>query len=174
MSAAEQRRRPRLMIADDDAIVRSVLSMWLASDFDIVGVAADGEEAIELAAASQPDAALVDVEMPKGGGLAAVRGIVAVAAAAAIVVLADECDGPVRELIEAGAIAYCPKGAAPEALVDSVIESIAVRASQRAGVSQAERGSRAGSSHGSDAAIPSPRPRSRRHDVRSNGGMAGR
>jgi DNA-binding NarL/FixJ family response regulator len=128
MSAARP-KTPRLLIADDDAVIRSVLEMSLSSDFEIVGVAADADEAIELAHTMQPDAALVDVEMPKGGGLRAVPEILKVAPQTAIVVLSiDESDGLVRELINAGAIAYCRKGIAPESLAESLIDAIAVRA----------------------------------------------
>jgi DNA-binding NarL/FixJ family response regulator len=98
------------MIADDNPVIRSMLGMSLRGGFEVVGVAADSEEAIELARATQPDAAVVDVEMPKGGGLQAVRGILEVAPDTAIVVLsADEIDGVVRELMRAGAIAYLRK-----------------------------------------------------------------
>jgi CheY-like chemotaxis protein len=76
--------RPRLMIADDNPVIRSMLGMSLSGGFEVVGAAADSEEAIELARATQPDAAVVDVEMPKGGGLRAVRGILEVAPGTAI------------------------------------------------------------------------------------------
>jgi DNA-binding NarL/FixJ family response regulator len=117
--------RPRLMIADDDPVVQTMLSMSLDGEFEVVGVAADSEEAIELARISQPDAAVVDVEMPKGGGMHAVRGILEVAPDTAIVVLSgDESDSLVRELMQAGAIAYRRKGLAPQVLAESLTESI--------------------------------------------------
>jgi DNA-binding NarL/FixJ family response regulator len=128
---APRTKNPRLLIADDDTVIRSVLGMSLSVDFEIVGAAADADEAIELARATQPDAALVDVEMPGGGGRHAVPGILKVAPQTAIVVLSiDESDGLVRELINAGAIAYCRKGVAVDSLVESLIEAIAVRAKE--------------------------------------------
>jgi DNA-binding NarL/FixJ family response regulator len=124
-SIAPADRRPSLMIADDDSVVTSMLGMSLEHEFDVVGVAGDGEEAVELARTSQPDAALVDVEMPNGGGLRAVRGIVEVAPDTAIVVLSgDEADATVRDLIQAGATAYRRKGVTSHALAQSLIESI--------------------------------------------------
>jgi DNA-binding NarL/FixJ family response regulator len=109
-----------------------MLSMSLVSEFDVVGVAGDSEEAVELARATQPDAAVVDVEMPKGGGLSAVRGILEVAPDTAIVVLsADESDGVVRDLMRAGAIAYVRKGVTPKALAESLVESIEAHAHGR-------------------------------------------
>jgi DNA-binding NarL/FixJ family response regulator len=123
---------PRLMIADDDPVVQSMLDMSLGQEFNIVGLAADGEKAVELAKASQPDAALVDVEMPEGGGLRAVRGIHEVAPDTAIVVLSiDESDGVVREFMQAGAVAYLRKGVAPRVLADALMDSIEVHATER-------------------------------------------
>jgi DNA-binding NarL/FixJ family response regulator len=131
-SVAPGAHLPRLMIADDDPLVRSVLGMSLSHAFDVVGVARDSEEAVELARTSQPDAALVDVVMPKGGGLRAVRGILEVAPDTAIVVLSgDESDAGVRELMQAGAIAYRRKGVAPQVLAESLIQSIDAHASER-------------------------------------------
>lgn len=131
-SAAPANARPRLLIADDNPMIRSTLGMSLSGEFEVVGVAADSEEAVELARATQPDAALVDVEMPKGGGLLAVRGILEVAPGTAIVMLSgDEVDGVVRELIRAGAIAYMRKGVAPHVLAESLTESIEAHAHGR-------------------------------------------
>jgi DNA-binding NarL/FixJ family response regulator len=116
---------PRLIIADDDPIVQSVLGNVLGERFDVVGIAADGEEAVALARAFRPDVALIDVEMPKGGGLRAVEGICEVAPGTAIVVLScDESDASVRELIQAGAIAYRRKGIEPELLAEALRGSI--------------------------------------------------
>jgi DNA-binding NarL/FixJ family response regulator len=128
--------RPRLIVADDDPVVRSILGMTLSESFNIVGVAADGEEAIDLARASQPDAAVVDVEMPGGGGLHAVRGIVVASPGTAIVILSgDESDEGVRQLMSAGAIAYLRKGLATPAFVASVTASIRAHARMQGGPS---------------------------------------
>ena len=123
---------PRVMIADDDPVVQALLQAYLSSTFDVVGIATDSEMAVELARTSQPDAALVDVDMPKGGGLHAVRGILEVAPGTAIVVLSgDESDALVRQLIMAGATAYCRKGIEPHLLAESLIDSIASRGRER-------------------------------------------
>jgi len=124
--------RPRLMIADDDPVVRAMLANSLGEEFEVVGVASDGEQAVELARTSQPDAALIDVEMPKGGGLGAVHGIVEGSRDTAIVVLSvDESDAAVRELMQAGATSYRRKGVAPQVLAESLIESINAHAAVR-------------------------------------------
>lgn len=132
-ATAKPQARPRLVIADDDIIIQTLLSASLERDFEIVGVVGDSEEAIALVAEQLPDVALVDVEMPGGGGPHAVRGIVEVAPQVAIVVFSgDESDAVVRELIQAGAVAFCRKGMDPQELTDLLIESIAVRANELA------------------------------------------
>lgn len=122
-------RRLRLIIADDDPVVRAMLEMSLGERFDVVGMAADSGDAIELARVKQPDGAVIDVEMPEGGGLSAVRGIRDVAPATAVVVLSiDESDTAVRELMQAGAMAYLRKGSEPEVLANCLTESIKAHA----------------------------------------------
>jgi DNA-binding NarL/FixJ family response regulator len=103
--------RPSLLIADDDAVVRSTLSAQLDGDFRVVGSAATTAEAIELAARHQPDAALIDVQMPDGGAREAVPQIATRSPHTCIVILSgDESRDVVLELINAGAIAYIRKG----------------------------------------------------------------
>lgn len=131
--AERPKARPRLMVADDDFIIQTLMSASLERDFEVVGVAGDAEEAIDLARAEQPDVALVDVEMPKGGGSRAVAGMIEVAPRVAIVVLSgDESDAVVRELISAGAVAYSRKGIDPQELTELLIDSIEVRAKELA------------------------------------------
>jgi DNA-binding NarL/FixJ family response regulator len=132
ISAHPDNALPRLMIADDDPAIQSLLDASLSSGFDVVGLAADDEAAVKLAEASKPDAALVDVAMSAGAGLRAVRGIHEVAPDTAIVVLsAAESDGAVRDLLQAGANAYLRKGVAPEFVADALLDSIYAHAVDR-------------------------------------------
>ncbi len=109
-----------------------MLGISLGEGFEVVGAAADSEQAVELARTSQPDVALIDVEMPKGGGLGAVWGMLEVAPDTAIVVLSvDESDRTVREFMRAGATAYCRKGLATDRLAEILIEAIRVRVAER-------------------------------------------
>ncbi len=125
---ASSSRRPRLLIADDDSIVRSVLSTQLSGDFEVVGTASDTTEAIELAAQHQPDAALVDVQMPGGGGLEAVRQISQRSPDTCIVILsADESHHGVVDLLNAGAIAYVRKGVPDSEIARTLAESMKAR-----------------------------------------------
>ena len=74
----------RVVVADDQALVRTGFRMILADagDIEIVGEASDGDEAVCITAATQPDVVLMDVRMPGTDGIAATRRIRAAAAAA--------------------------------------------------------------------------------------------
>lgn len=119
---------PTLLIADDDPVVRSMLSMSLEKQFEVVAVVPDGQQAIAAARETQPDVALVDVQMPGGGGRAAVHGIAEVSPNTAVVMLSsDESDALVRELMIAGAMTYVRKGIAPHELAQVLHRSIRAR-----------------------------------------------
>lgn|GEM_PF-854390 len=118
-------RRSRLLIADDDPSVRSALNDALGKEFEVVGTAVDGEDAVKVAAWVQPDAALIDVQMPNGGGLRAVEGIATVSPETAIVILcAKESESAVHELLGAGAISYCRKGVSTTLLARSLRDAV--------------------------------------------------
>jgi DNA-binding NarL/FixJ family response regulator len=103
--------RPTLLIADDDAVVRSALSAQLDAEFNVVAVAESAGTAIELAERHLPDAALIDVDMPGGGAREAVPEIASRSPGTCMVILSgDETRQLVIELLDAGAIAYGRKG----------------------------------------------------------------
>ena len=117
--------RPSLLIADDDVFMRSALSAQLKDAFRIVAVAADAAEAIALAEEHQPDAALLDVDMPNGGAREAVPQIVARCPGTSIVILSgDETRQIVLELISAGAIAYVRKGVTAAQIVRTLTDAL--------------------------------------------------
>jgi DNA-binding NarL/FixJ family response regulator len=119
---------PTLLIADDDPVVRSMLSLTLERQFDIVGAARDADQAIALAQSTQPDVALIDVQMPGGGGLRAIHVLSQVSPGTAAVVLsADEFDPMVRELMIAGAMTYVRKGIAPVKLAEVLHRAMQAR-----------------------------------------------
>jgi DNA-binding NarL/FixJ family response regulator len=108
----------RVLIADDDPDVRAVLTAQLAGRFDVVGAAADTDEAIALATDTRPDIAIVDVQMPGGGGLRATREICEATPETTIVALsADESERIVLDMLRAGAVAYVRKGVGADELV---------------------------------------------------------
>jgi DNA-binding NarL/FixJ family response regulator len=117
--------KPRLLIADDDPVVRSALGQQLAGHFELVGAARDAAEAVELAGELQPDIAIVDVEMPGGGGPHAARGIAAISPSTAIVALSiDESREVVLEMLNAGAVTYVRKGTRSHDLVDTLLHCL--------------------------------------------------
>ena len=117
--------RPSLLIADDDAFMRTALSAQLKDTFRVVAVAADASAAIALAEEHQPDAALLDVDMPHGGAQEAVPQIAARSPATSIVILSgDETRQIVLELISAGAIAYVRKGVSGSELSQTLSDAL--------------------------------------------------
>jgi DNA-binding NarL/FixJ family response regulator len=116
---------PRVLIADDDPDVRAVLSAQLAAEFEVVGTATDTDEAIALAAETRPDIALVDVQMPGGGGLRATREIREAAPDTTIVALsADESERVVLDMLKAGAVTYLRKGVGADDLAALLHEAL--------------------------------------------------
>jgi DNA-binding NarL/FixJ family response regulator len=121
----KQTQRPRLVVADDDPFVRSMLPAQLEAAFDCVGAAADADAAIAMVVLERPDVAILDVDMPGGGAKRATREIRIQAPETAVVVLSgDEERSGVIDLLEAGAIAYLRKGVDPRDLSDLLKTSI--------------------------------------------------
>ncbi|HEX6208231.1 MAG TPA: EAL domain-containing protein [Actinomycetota bacterium] len=116
----------RVLIADDDPRVRKVLATTLdADELDVVGIAADAEEAIRLAAAERPDVALLDVRMPGGGGGAAARGIAALSPETTIVAhSALEDRQPILDMLRSGAAGYLLKGMDPQDLASAMRSAV--------------------------------------------------
>lgn len=119
----------RVLVVDDHPIVRAGVVGLLDSeaDFDVVGEASSGEEAVALAAALTPGVVLMDLRMPGIGGVEATRQIAAAAAAAAgaqpprvLVFTTYEADDQILAAIEAGAIGYLLKAALAEELTAGV------------------------------------------------------
>jgi len=104
----------RVVIADDQASVREGLVLLLGGlpGIDVVGAAADGEQALELVAEYHPDAILLDLHMPVLDGIGATRRLVAEHPGVAIVVLTTYVDDTsVLEALRAGARSYLTKDA---------------------------------------------------------------
>jgi len=113
----------RLLIAEDETIVRCALAQLLAreKDFEVVAQAADGEAAADLARRHRPDVVLMDLGMPHMDGLAAARQIKQDLPACAIVVLTIHHDDEhLFAAIKAGASGYVLKDAPPEHTVEAI------------------------------------------------------
>src|SRR5687768_17523809 len=110
----EVSRRVRVAVADDHPVYRDGLRAMLESlpDVELVGEAGDTASAVELVGRVMPDVLLLDLEMPGGGGLEALRLIRTTMRAPAVLVLTmHEDDGSVVAAIRAGARGYLHKGA---------------------------------------------------------------
>jgi DNA-binding NarL/FixJ family response regulator len=115
--------RIRVLIADDQALIRRGMAMLLdaAPDIEVVGQAADGIEAVELARRLLPDVVLMDLHMPRKGGVLATREISAALPRTRVMVLTTfDRDDLVFDAVRAGAQAYLLKDASEEEVLDTV------------------------------------------------------
>ena len=113
----------RILVADDHPIVRDGLVAILSTqpDFEIVGQSASGPEAVQAAAALQPDITLLDLEMPEMDGVEALQRIrESNPAARAIVFTAFDTDERILAALRAGAQGYLLKGAPREDIFNAV------------------------------------------------------
>ncbi len=113
----------RVLLADDEPGLRIALTELLSYEerVELVGTAADAEEAIRIAESNLPDVALVDVRMPEGGGPHAARGITRVSPATRVIALsAYEDRTNVLEMLRAGAVGYLVKGTATDELLQGI------------------------------------------------------
>ncbi len=109
--------RVRVLAADDQRVVREGLAMLLGllPDVEVVGTAADGEEALALAEELAPDVILMDLRMPRLDGVEATRRLRASHPAIKVVVLTTYADDrSVFDALRAGALGYLTKDAGAE------------------------------------------------------------
>jgi DNA-binding NarL/FixJ family response regulator len=113
-----------IVIVDDQALVRAGFRMILAAedDFEVLGEASDGEQAVAMARRLRPDVVLMDVQMPKMDGLEAARRIVQDPSlmARVVVLTTFERDDYVFDALRAGASGFLLKNAPSEELVQAV------------------------------------------------------
>jgi len=117
----------RIVVADDHPIVRAGIVGLLetAPGIEVVGDAADGAEAVALAASERPDLVLMDLRMPGVDGASATASIVAAGGGTRVLVLTTyETDDHILAAIEAGASGYLLK-AAPQAEILAGIRAVA-------------------------------------------------
>jgi len=113
----------RVLIADDQALVRSGFRMILEArpDLEVVGEAEDGEQAVELARTTEPDVVLMDVRMPGLGGIEATRRIVESGSRTRVLVLTTfDVDEYVHSAIRAGASGFLLKDVRGNRLTEAI------------------------------------------------------
>ena len=115
----------RVVVADDQALVRSGFTMLLAGepDIEVVGEAGNGAEAVALAASERPDVMLMDVRMPVMDGLEATRRITgdeSLAGTRVVILTTFDLDEYVHEALRAGASGFLLKDTLPVDLLNAV------------------------------------------------------
>jgi two-component system, response regulator PdtaR len=111
----------RVLIAEDEALIRLDLKEMLEEEgYLVVGEAADGEEAVELAGSLRPDLVILDVKMPKLDGIAAAEQIAGGRIAPVVILTAFSQRDLVERAREAGAMAYLVKPFQKKDLVPTI------------------------------------------------------
>ncbi|MFG1698808.1 response regulator [Nonomuraea sp. NPDC049309] len=116
-------RMIRVLLVDDDPLVRAGLSMMLdgAAGISVVAEAADGQEAITAADAHAPDVVLMDLRMPRADGITATRRLRARARPPEVIVLTTfDTDENVLLALRAGAAGFLLKDTAPPQIVEAI------------------------------------------------------
>ncbi|MGW6925563.1 response regulator [Streptomyces sp. NPDC054950] len=115
----------RVLLADDQALLRSAFRVLVdsESDMEVVGEASDGAEAVRLAGEQRADVVLMDIRMPGTDGLAATRLISAdpsLAHVRVVILTTFEVDDYVVQSLRAGASGFLGKGSEPEELLSAI------------------------------------------------------
>ena len=116
-------KKLRIILADDHAVLRAGLAMLINAqpDMAVVGEAADGREAVDLARAERPDIAVLDVSMPTMGGASAAQRILFECPTVRILALTRHADQSyLRNLLAAGATGYVLKQSAADTLIGAI------------------------------------------------------
>jgi DNA-binding NarL/FixJ family response regulator len=114
-----------VVVVDDQALVRAGFRVLVDSspDFAVVGVAADGREAVRIVGETSPDVVLMDIRMPEMDGIEATRQIIAAGGDAptrVLILTTFELDEYVYEALKAGASGFLLKDTPPEDLLDAI------------------------------------------------------
>lgn len=120
----------RLLLVDDHAVVREGLRAFLRlqPDLEVIGEAADGATALEVAVSLQPDVVLLDLLMPNGDGLSVLRTLRERVPVARVMVLTSYADdAQLFAAMDAGAAGYMLKDVEPDALAAAIRDVAAGR-----------------------------------------------
>jgi DNA-binding NarL/FixJ family response regulator len=112
----------RILLADDEALVRSGLRLILQSepDFEVVGEAEDGEDAIRQTRQLRPDVVLMDVRMPRMDGVEATRRLVEAGEGKVLILTTFDLDAHLFAAVRAGASGFMLKAVPPDDLITAV------------------------------------------------------
>ncbi|GAB3903901.1 response regulator [Kibdelosporangium lantanae] len=119
--ATEAQVQRRVLVAEDEALIRlDLVEMLNEEGYEVAGQAADGEEAVRLAAELRPDLVILDVKMPKMDGIEAASTIVSERVAPCVILTAFSQRDLVERARDAGAMAYLVKPFAKHDLVPAI------------------------------------------------------
>jgi len=113
----------KVLVADDEALLRSAFSSLIEAqdDLEVVGVAADGRQAVDLVASLAPDVVVMDVRMPVMDGIEATRQITGDRSGSRVLILTTfDLDQYVFEALRAGASGFALKSRPPEELLSGI------------------------------------------------------
>ena len=114
----EQAEPRRVLVAEDEGLIRlDIVETLTQAGFEVVGEAADGEEAVELALELEPDLCVMDVKMPKMDGITAAEKILQELSCAVVMLTAFSQTELVERARDAGAMAYVVKPFSPADLI---------------------------------------------------------
>jgi len=123
-----EKPKTRILVVDDHEVVRHGLTMFLRAfpDFDLIGEAADGREAVDLCEQLSPDIVLMDVQMPEMDGVAATRLIREKCPNTQVLALSTFKDKDVvRDMLKAGAIGYLLKNTSIDEMANAIRAALA-------------------------------------------------
>lgn len=119
-----------VLIADDEAVVRETISIYVnsAPDMQVVGTAANGRAAVQMAETLRPDIILMDIQMPRVDGVEAVAEVLRLLPRTHVVMITTFTSREaVVPALRAGALGYVLKSDPPERLLSAVREAVAGR-----------------------------------------------
>ena len=125
----------RVLVAEDESIIRlDLVGLLERAGFEVCAQARDAEEAVVMASVAYPDVAILDVKMPRGGGIEAARRIRADRAIPIVMLTAYGQERLVDRAIDAGVFAYLTKPFREQDLVPAIRAAVARHADRAARV----------------------------------------